>query len=1063
MEFLSFDDGTIKNPAYREDTESLLATRNIQRRRKRQFIDNANLIFPSYTQNLIEPQNAPFSCNPSKVHFSNYDVGKEYNITIALVNKTTVPKTFRVMPVLPKYANVLQFVYEVPPRISPGLSWEVTLRFRPRENVDFSTALYFKTEEGYFAVPVTTARKTFLFSVRPKVIDFGTVVVGEEQTRHITLENKGALSGTVVVGGAFKSLLEQKHTNAVNGKKVSFFRISPQQYKMEVQPFSTLDVALNFSPLNAVKIETDIILTDKTNSQESFTIPITGVSTELPVYLTSDRIDFGACFFNEQYWDEVTVVNRTNITAIADFHVPAPLSSVISISPSRACVQPGEQYTVQVTFHTNEKMPRAFLSTVECVVRGQTLPLPLTICADLSERAPQVASSNFDVGKLLLNTSQVVDVPVTNAASVVQLVGFDSLPTWIRSSQDVIEIAPGETAVFRLTVEPPQKGRFSQRLRVINEFGDAQLITVSGQGVAASFSMSSRTLLFPPCNLGCSVTATTVLLNTSERAGEFHFAVPNAHFRVSPNAGILPPGGSIPVAIIFDAPAEFETTETAQQPAASQRPVKGTKKDTPAVAARDSVVVQKRAMYDDWESGTDERLWSKHRQFRIKCDINDGSDDSFFLAVRCCAIKPLICLEDAAPDEKKPAGDVQASTALNNTRQSPRKTMAPAEDAEVAESEPKTGFEAFINYGKVPIHCVSLRQYTIISEESEGCSIRAPPMNPLSAFSVLSYAFDGIPSEHGSTVCIAFQPRKYGKFSETLKFELISQSGNVTSVCVRVYGICNPTQLAITMADAPSSPEKDQVDSVSHLLFHCTQRNDSAKKVLNFSNVGSSPLAVVINDTADTAASRGINGARQAFLVHPRIFTVQPYSKQVVNVVFTPTDEGSQCHRLSIVASGENREMLLDGRCVRGVIYALVPHASPGNGKVVAISFTDEVGCRPEFPVSLTFEEGESKIIVIGSVVNGQSGEYELLNWEQTQPMAAHPDWNVTPLSHVIVPGKETQLCIQRVERDSGEAHPGALASGDGALFPLRFTLVLKGEAANASLQRALFIVCASA
>lgn len=705
MEFLSFDNGTIKHPAYREDPGSHKPTRTIQRRRTRQLIDDVSLISPGYTQNLISPEAAPFACTTDKVCFANYDVGKEYSFTISLLNRTTMPKTFRVMPILPKFANVLQFTYEVPPRISPGLSWDVVLHFRPRENSDFSTALYFKTEDGYFALPVSSSRKRFLFSCQPKAVDFGTVVVGEEQTRHITLRNKGALGGTVIVGGSFKALLELKHTNPVNGKKISFFRIFPQQYKVEVPPFSTFDIAVNFAPLCSAKIDTDLTLSDKSSSREGFTIPITGISTELPVYLTSNKIDFGACFFNEQYWDEVTIVNRTNITAIADFHVPTALSTVISVSPSRVCVQPGEQYTVQVSFITSKKMPHNFSSAVECAVRGQTLPLPLTICAILSERCPQIATTVFDLGMLILNTSHVVEVPVTNEASIVQLVGFESLPPWITASPEVVEIVPQETAVFRLAVEPPQKGRFSQRLRVINEFGDSQIITISGQGHGASFGMVSRTLLLPPCNVGCSVSATTVLFNTSGDVGEFNFKVPNSYFKISPDSGILQPGESVPVAIFFSAPSEFVTVELSQQRAVTQRPIKP-KKDAPSAAVAESVVVVQRAMYDDWENGNEERVWSKHCQFRLKCEINGDGGDSFFFTVRCCATKPLVSVQETNPDLKLLSFASQ-SESVSTGKQHGRKTGVLADAFEQSESEPKFTFEALIDYGKVPIHCVA--------------------------------------------------------------------------------------------------------------------------------------------------------------------------------------------------------------------------------------------------------------------------------------------------------------------------------------------------------------------
>ncbi|GET87765.1 hypothetical protein, conserved [Leishmania tarentolae] len=1062
MDFLSFENGVIKNPFYRKDVADGDRGYVTHRKWNRQTRDAINNATPAYTLNLLSKDKIPFQCSPAAVCFADYDVGIEQKIIVTFTNTATAPKTFRVMPILSRYANVVRVEYTVPPRISPGLSWNIIVHYRPRDVSDISTAIYIKTDEGYFAVPVTSSKKAFVFSVEPRSVGFGTVTVGEKRSRVITLRNSGALPGTVIVGGDFKSLLEQKHTNPVDGKKMSFFRISPQQYKIEIPSFSTSQIVLSFAPLNLTQINSEITFTEKNGSQLPHAIPITGNSTNLPVFLTTGKIGFGACFYGERYWDEVSVVNKANIAAVAEFEVPLSLSGALVISPSRVCVQSGEEYSVRVVFTPSKNLPKDFSSVIKCVVQNQVLPLTLTVDGVLSHRAPYLSSTAFDIGTIPLQAMQAVQVPVTNESSVKQLVGFDSLPPWVVANPAVLALVPYESATFTLKVEAPQEGRFSHRLKLINEFGDTQYICLSGQGARPSVAMSARTLLFPPCSIGHSVSATTVLSNTSGKLIQFSFLIPCSFFRVSPSTGVLQPGESVVVAIFFHAPMEFEYVESPQPAAPLHRPK--LKRDNAIGIVSDPQLPQKQFMYNDWESGSEKELWSRHKQFRIQCCFNGLDDECCFIVVRCCAVKPSVRIEEA---EKSPGtlSAKQQKPTENDPRQvSVKGSVAADRDEDSVMPQTYKG-EVLIEFGKVPIHHTSIRSCKVHNTGEAPFIIRAPPLNAFSSFSMLSVAFDEVPQHTQAELHFSFHPYTYGKFSEVIKVELAMSDGSVAFVFVNVQGTCSPTQLCISPVESGLQQDSSSIVTAEHMTFDCTQKGESTRKSLSFHNVGSFALDVVITSCKDEG-ERLYTGSNAVlfdpidllpFLVHPREFTLQPNMKQVVNVVFAPPDAGVYSKRLSITASGEAREVALEGRSVSCGIYCFVPILDVKTGKPIAISFEGGVGCRPEYPVSLPFAEEEGKTLILGNLLKGLNLEYNVQNWEQTRSLELPPEWSVTPLSKIIASGKEARLSVHR---SFPEEESESALCGIQSRFPFRFTVVLRGEGAEMLPYRTLYVVC---
>ena len=106
--------------------------------------------------------------------------------------------------------------------MSAGLSTTITITFTPQLNQDINSFFPILSETGLIKIPLICTCKKALISVEDSNIDFGHVIFGEQQTRHLKLKNSGALPTKIFI-----------KTN--EGKPIPFFSMEDLRKREEQQ------------------------------------------------------------------------------------------------------------------------------------------------------------------------------------------------------------------------------------------------------------------------------------------------------------------------------------------------------------------------------------------------------------------------------------------------------------------------------------------------------------------------------------------------------------------------------------------------------------------------------------------------------------------------------------------------------------------------------------------------------------------------------------------------------------------------------------------------------------
>lgn len=83
--------------------------------------------------------------------------------------------------------------------MSAGLSTTITVTFTPQINKDINTTFNILSETGAIQIPLVCTCKKALISIDENLIDFKSVIFGEQQTCYLNVKNSGALPTKVFV------------------------------------------------------------------------------------------------------------------------------------------------------------------------------------------------------------------------------------------------------------------------------------------------------------------------------------------------------------------------------------------------------------------------------------------------------------------------------------------------------------------------------------------------------------------------------------------------------------------------------------------------------------------------------------------------------------------------------------------------------------------------------------------------------------------------------------------------------------------------------------------------
>lgn len=125
---------------------------------------------------------------PAMAKFSGFEINKLNVLKIRIINKTTHPHRIYVLPPKSEYFNVK---FDKKGAIPSGMAEELYVHFKPTEYKYYYDTIRINTQDDTLLIPLhgyPALSRDYLRELFPRLIDFGTLDIGELQTHvHYTI------------------------------------------------------------------------------------------------------------------------------------------------------------------------------------------------------------------------------------------------------------------------------------------------------------------------------------------------------------------------------------------------------------------------------------------------------------------------------------------------------------------------------------------------------------------------------------------------------------------------------------------------------------------------------------------------------------------------------------------------------------------------------------------------------------------------------------------------------------------------------------------------------------
>ncbi|XP_053715833.1 deleted in lung and esophageal cancer protein 1 isoform X1 [Synchiropus splendidus] len=201
-----------------------------------------------------------FVANPQVVVFTNYSVGRMYEVTLELKNVTASSRHVRVIaPTTPHFSISLGKFPGDCGVVAPGMCCKYIVRFTPDSLSYFEDYIVVESQaEQELVVPITARRPPPVLSL-PRVLDCGCCLIGGVKFVEFYCENIGLSPGTFCI-------MPKKQWPASNLRSMahSFFSEQP--------PFAISPSLFALEPKEAITVEVVFFPSSVERSSQTFTV-----------------------------------------------------------------------------------------------------------------------------------------------------------------------------------------------------------------------------------------------------------------------------------------------------------------------------------------------------------------------------------------------------------------------------------------------------------------------------------------------------------------------------------------------------------------------------------------------------------------------------------------------------------------------------------------------------------------------------------------------------------------------------------------------------------------------
>jgi len=435
----------------------------------------------------------------NSLNFGNVAVGSNSTQTVALTNSGTGVLTISQISVAPGAFSLKGPA--LPATLESGQSTSITVTFSPTATGAESGSLSIVSDASESPAAITLAGTgvTYLLSVSPSSINFGTVIAASTSTQTITLTNTGTASLTVsqatVTGAGF----------SLGGLNLPLTLAAGQSAALNV----------TFAPSAAGSSAGSVAVVSNASTSPA-TIALAGTGVTYLLSVNPSSLDFGNVTVASTSTQTITLTNSgTASLTVSQASVTGTGFSLSGLNLPLTLAA-GQSAAVNVTF-----APSAAGSVAGSVLLTSTASAsPATVALSglgvTYQLAPSVSSLGFGNVGVSLKSVQTVSLTSNGTGSVtISQVTVSGTAFTLTGLNLPATLTPGQSVTLTITFSPSVVGSAAGTLSVIsNASGSPMLISLNGTGVTYQLAFSVGSLDFGNVAVNSSSAQTVTLTNS---------------------------------------------------------------------------------------------------------------------------------------------------------------------------------------------------------------------------------------------------------------------------------------------------------------------------------------------------------------------------------------------------------------------------------------------------------------------------------------------------------------------------------------------------------------------
>jgi hypothetical protein len=449
--------------------------------------------------------------SPSSLNFGGVIVGSNTSQTVTMANAGNLNLTVTAANFSTGAVFSINPPLALPLTLTPGQSQNFTVLFAPSAAGSVSDTLTLVSNDS---TPPTLAlsgngiAQVLTLGLNPTSIDFGSILVGSNITRSVTVTNTGNTSVTITSAS----------TISPPGAGFSFTGLT---LPLTLSPGQSATFNASFAPTAAGTFTGSIsLLSNASNSPTSVALAGTGVPVVNTLTANPSSINFGNVFTGSTDTRTVTLTNSGNVNITINTATPSGAGFSLTGLTLPLTLTPGQSTTFSAHFS-----PASAGAVSGSILIGSTAAnSPTTISLSGTGVTPvatlAASPSSIDFGNLFTGTSQTQSVTLTNTGNVnvsvsgstVTGAGFS-----ISGLTTPITLTPGQTTSFTVQFAPTAAGAVTGNVSVTSTATNSPtVVSLSGTGVTPTtlLSASPSSISFGSVFVGNSTSQSVTLTNT---------------------------------------------------------------------------------------------------------------------------------------------------------------------------------------------------------------------------------------------------------------------------------------------------------------------------------------------------------------------------------------------------------------------------------------------------------------------------------------------------------------------------------------------------------------------